>query len=183
MIIDILKYFGKFPAKTAILDIFSRGRSDLPAYAVLKTYFENAPVHSLIPEIEGFLFGENEDSVKTHVGKLHGIYLFVDYGDLSSSRNAKNSIEDDFQMALTIAMKLPEAYDQVECAIASEECLKHIITLIQIILDDQKEVSWLKELSNNYTIIPFDSKNFSSYGWTLQMNRKGADMLNIKNIE
>jgi hypothetical protein len=183
MILDILKYFAKYPTRAAVIAAFSNGRSDFSTYATLMAYINNMSDHSRLPDVKGFVFGENYDAVKAHIHQLTEIYLYVDYGELNSSRDAKNAIHDVFKMGATIAMKIPNNYDQIECALASEQCLTIIRDMVRLILADQKEIPWLKEIGTDYTIVPFDAKEFSSYGWTLLFERKGADMLNIKNLD
>ena len=182
IILDLFKYFAQFPERQAVLDLFFSNRSGLSGYGSLKTYVETMPVHSRIESITGFAFGENEASVKRHVLDLTGTFMYVDFGDLSTSRDQRNSIRNTFKVAVTVAMKTGGSLDAVEYAIASDETMKLVQSLLQMMNADQSESSWLKELSNQYEIVPFDAPEWQSHGWSILFDRVGADMLNIKKL-
>ena len=182
MILDIFKYFGQFPQRQAVLDLFFSNRSEMAGYASLKAYIETMSIHSRIPSISGFAFGENEASVKKHVLDLTGTFMYVDFGELSTTRDQKNSITNTFRMGVTIAMKTGVTLDAIEYAIASDETMKLVQSMLQLMTSDQAENAWIKELSSDYETVPFDAPDWQAHGWTILFNRKGADMLNVKNL-
>jgi hypothetical protein len=84
----IFLYFAKFPKKAGVLEMFNRDESELyPDYVVLKAEIEALETHSLVPGIEEFVFGVNEDSVKKRIQQLDGPYLFIDYGHIMTTEN------------------------------------------------------------------------------------------------
>ena len=182
MIFDILKYYAQFPNHSKVLEIFSKGRSELPEYAKLVAEIKNLPVHSRIQGLDYYIFGQSFDSVKQRVDQvLSGTYMFVEIGDIMSKRDQKNNIQDEVQMAVTIASKYSET-DLIEEAIQSSRTLNMMNQLRAAMFSDQKSTSWLKELSESCQIKPFVAKEFSSVGWTLMFEREESDMFNLKSL-
>lgn len=180
MILEILKYYAQFPNNSNVLELFAKGRSELPEYAVIKEEIKNLPEHSRIRGLDYFIFGQSFESVKQSVDRiLSGTYLFVEIGDIVSKRDQKNSILDEVQMAVTIATKSAEK-DLIEEAIQSECTLSMIQQLRAAMSLDQSRTPWLKELSGSCQIRPFVTKEFSSIGWTLMFEREGSDLFNLK---
>lgn len=108
IIIDLFLYFARFPQRQGVLDIFNKGRSEIPGYDSLKSLVESMTDTPVLPEVRGFVFGPNFDAVKTCVSQLTGYYLFVDYGDIKTETDKSNRIADTFQVAATIAGKTTE---------------------------------------------------------------------------
>lgn len=182
IIVDILKYFAQFPLQGGVLNMFSNGRSDIAGYTELLSEMKTMPKYSRLPQITNYVFGENNDSVKSRVLGFDGTFLYVDYGELHSQRDKVNSIEDTFKMAVTIATKISSTLDHIELAIISDTDFFLIKNLIQMLLSDQTEISWLKEISKGYSIVPFDAPDWNAFGWTLLFDREGKDMLDIKSM-
>lgn len=182
MILDVFKYYAQFPKLEGVKEIFANGEGASPLYAQLKEYMDNMPVHSRIPEIDGYVFGQSYDDVKAHIGKLTGSYLFVDFGSVLSNRDQRNSIQETFELAVTIASKIPAATDLVEIAITTDRLLRLTNKLRAFQINDRAKHPWMKELSNKHSIIPFVAPEFSSIGWTITFAREGADMLDVKEL-
>lgn len=182
MILDVFKYYAQFPKLEGVKEIFANGESNSPLYAELNEYMDNMPIHSLIPEIEGYVFGQSYDSVKSQIEKLTGNYLFVDFGTIMSTRDQRNSIQETFELAVTIASKVSATADLVEIAIVTDQLLQLINKLRAFQINDNAKHSWLKELSYKHNIAPFVAPEFSSIGWTIMFNREGSDMLSLKNL-
>lgn len=182
MIFEILKYYAQFPDHNKVLEIFSKGRSELLEYGILQEEIKKMPDHSRITGLDYYIFGQSFDSVKQRVDNiLAGTYLFVEIGDIMSKRDQKNNIEDEVQMAVTIAAKSAEM-DLIEEAIQSRCTLAMMQQLRAIMLSDQARTPWLKELSLSCQIKPFVAKEFSSVGWTLMFEREGSDIFNLKTL-
>ncbi|RGN43819.1 MULTISPECIES: hypothetical protein [unclassified Bacteroides] len=182
MILDVFKYYAQFPKLEGVKEIFANGKSEYPLYTQLEDYIDNMSSHSLIPEIDGYVFGQSYDDVKAQIGKLTGSYLFVDFGSFTSNRDQRNSIQETFELAVTIASKIPDASDLVEIAIITDQLLQLTNKLRAFQINDQAKHSWLKELSNKHNIIPFVAPEFSSIGWTVVLSREGADLLDVKEL-
>ena len=161
--------------------MFANGSSDFVQYAELIGYVRNLP-EPVMPGLENLVFGQSYEYVKRRVDNITGNYLFVDFGEFTSSRDTHNSILDSQKLAATIAMKVSDSADMVETAIASE------ITLIspcglrkRLILDSRSEdLPWLDKISAGHDIIPFVSSEFKSMGWTLMFSSAATDLFNVK---
>ena len=181
MITDLLKYFARFPRKAGVLSMFANGGSDFPQYAELSDFVRNLP-EPIIPGIENFVFGQSFDHVKQRIDNLTDSYLFVDYGEFSSVRTARNSIIDSQKLAATVAIKLSDSADIVETAIASDAALALLTELRkQLILDSRSEdFPWLERISDSHEIIPFVSPEFKSIGWTLMFSASASDWFEVR---
>ena len=128
MILDLLRYFARFPKKEGVVSMFANGSSDFIQYAELLGYVKKLP-EPIMPELENLVFGQSYDYVKKRVDNITGNYLFVDFGEFTSSRDTHNSILDSQKLAATIAMKVSDSADMVETAIASEITLSLLAEL------------------------------------------------------
>ena len=63
MILDLLKYFARFPKKEGVISMFANGSSDFVQYAELIGYVRNLP-EPVMPGIENLVFGQSYDYVK-----------------------------------------------------------------------------------------------------------------------
>jgi hypothetical protein len=181
MILHLFKYFARYPQKEGVLSMFANGASQFPQYSKLLEYVHDLP-DPLIPAIENFVFGQSYDDVKKRVDAITGNYLFIDFGEFTSSRDSRNSITDKQEMAATLAMKLNDTADMVEVAIASDITLSLLACFRQtIIRDSQSEcIPWIRKISDNHDIVPFVSPEFNSIGWTLRFSSVAADLFNVK---
>lgn len=185
MILDLFSYFAKFPSKVGVLSMFTNGSSDYEQYAELYTVISALPETSLIPAIQSYVFGQSFDSVKARIDGLTGCYLFIDYGEFTSGRDNRNSIQDTQKLAATIAMKIPDTADLVEEAIYSQLTLDLLNVLRAHLLSDSEEskFSWLnRKAIENHDIIPFVAKELKSIGWTLMFSSDASDMFDLKSL-
>lgn len=183
MILDLLKYFARFPKKEGVVSMFANGSSDFLQYAELLGYVRNLP-EPVMPGLENLVFGQSYEYVKRRVDNITGNYLFVDFGEFTSSRDTHNSILDSQKLAATIAMKVSDSADMVETAIASEITLSLLAELRKrLILDSRSEdLPWLDKISAGHDIIPFVSPELKSIGWTLMFSSSAADLFETKII-
>ena len=183
VILDTLKYFAQFPSREGVLSMFTNGSSNsFPSYAEIQRFIATMP-EARIPGIEGFVFGQSFDHVKRRIDALTGTYLFVDFGEFSSSRDPMNSIVDSQKMAATVAMKLTDAADLVEVALATDRTLELTARLRQLLIADSygsNRFPWIQPISDKHDIVPFVSSEFKSVGWTLMFTTTAADLFNVK---
>lgn len=181
MILDLLRYFARFPKKEGVVSMFANGSSDFIQYAELLGYVKKLP-EPIMPELENLVFGQSYDYVKKRVDNITGNYLFVDFGEFTSSRDTHNSILDSQKLAATIAMKVSDSADIVETAIASEITLSLLAELRKRLIFDSRseDLPWLDKISENHDIIPFVSSEFKSIGWTLMFSSAATDLFNAK---
>lgn len=185
MILDLFSYFAQYPTRDGVLSMFANGGSTHHQYEALKQTISSLPDVSLIPDIQHFIFGQSFDSVKARIDRLSGTYLFIDFGEFTSSRDSRNSIQDTQKLAATIAMKLSDSADLVEEAIASEITLELLNKLrAHLLIDSERSsVSWLNRSAiNQHDIVPFVAKELKSIGWTIIFNTDASDQFNLKQL-
>lgn len=181
MILDVFKYYARFPKRDGVLSAFNNGSSSLPAYAQLKTYVESLPEQGILPEIEHLVFGQSLDEVRARIDSITGTYLFVDFGEFNSNRDQRNSILDVQKLAVTVATKTPTAFDLVEESIISDSTLLLINKLRAHLIADSEKYEWLRFLSNKHDIMPFVAPELGeSIGWTLMYSLEGSDLFDVK---
>lgn len=179
IIVDLLKFFSRIPDGPGVNDIFINGRSKFPEYNELQDYIQNLP-DSVIPGIKSLVFGQSLEAVKRRVDKLSGTYLFVDFGEFDSNRNSGNSIEDTQRLAVTVAMKITNSADIVEEVLASDITLDLLNHVRAYMLAHKNKEPWLDMLSKKHSIVPFESKELNSIGWTLMFDASASDWFNLK---
>lgn len=169
---DTLKYFAKFPTKSAVLAMFNKGHSLFPAYAGLKEEIEALPFgsHSLFPEIKGFIFDVTEETVIKKINELSGVFMFVDYGDTRTELFGPAKVRQHFfTLALTIARRIPATeYDNVERLMISDDMHTLLHRVIAVIEKDSNP--FCKRISFPATATPAVARaNFEAIGWTVKM--------------
>lgn len=179
MILKLLKYFAQYPQKEGVISMFSNGASRFPQYSALLEYVKGLPA-PFMPALENLVFGQSYDDVKRRVDDITGNYLFIDFGEFSSSRDSRNSILDQQKLAATIAMKVTDSADMIEIAIASDITLSLLASLRKKLILDSRSNSWLDKISDNHDIVPFVSPEFKSIGWTLMFSSSAADLFEVK---
>lgn len=183
IIIDLFLYFARFPQRQGVLDIFNKGRSEIPGYDSLKSLIESMTDDPIFPEIEGFVFGPNFDAVKSCISQLIGYYLFIDYGDIKTETDKSNRITDTFQVAVTIAGKTTEfTGDLVDQTLISANTLDMVIRMRNLMIQEQRERYSFKNISDKHSITPFISPEFESIGWTLMFDQQAFDLFNAKTL-
>lgn len=181
IIIDLLKFFAAIPDRDGVEDIFSNGRSKLPGYTELQEYIRQLP-EPVLPDIKSLVFGQSLEAVKRRVDKVPGTYLFVDFGEFSSDRNSSNSIEDTQRLAVTVATKVSNSADIIEEALVSDNALDLLNHVRAYMLAYKDKSSWLDMLSRKHSIVPFESKELNSIGWTLMFDAAASDWFNLKEL-
>ena len=177
IILDLFLYFAKFPEQSGVLSLFNKGRSDTAMYSELKDKVTNLPIHSLNSSIQHYAFGVAFEAIQRRVSQLTGTYLFVDFGEIESQKPALTR-QDSLSVAITVATKLSDyTGDLIEQTCASQTCLNQIVEIRNIMIKEQRERYFLKNISSSQTIVPFASKELSSLGWTIIFTTDGVDML------
>lgn len=181
MILEYLKYFAQFPSRKGVTGMFLNGRSSMEEYKNLLEEI-NALPDPLVPEIENFVFGQRFDDVKKRVDAITGIYLFCDFGELDSTQDRYGSITDTHTRAVTVAVKVPDRADMVEVAIYSERTLMLLNRIRARMIQDARTHSWMKQITERQTLVPFVAPELQSLGWTMKFNASAPDWLNVKSI-
>lgn len=190
MIIDLIKYFAKFPAKAGVIDMFRNESSSMPEYASLLSYINALPDTSVFPELECMVIATSLDAVKQYVSSFIGInkYLMMDYGEIISTPSGNTeSLNDTMACAITVAMHLSDNADIMEQAIASAVTLDLANRLRAHMMADsnQKELGYFVNniIDGQHTLVPFEGKEIQSIGWTLAFRLNATDMLDASGLK
>lgn len=188
MILDLIKYFAKFPTKAGLLKMFVRGESSLPAYASLLAYINALPDESVMPEIENYVVASSLDKVKGFVSGFYGVqtYLMLDYGEISSMPDERDSLQDNMRLAVTVACHLDNNADLVEDNIASDITLGIANRLRAHVMADSRNQALGHGIKNiiggAHQIVPFESKELQSVGWTIAFSLDATDLLDVSEL-
>lgn len=184
MILDLFKYFAKFPDKVGVKAMATMGTSQMTGYQDLITWINNLPDKSLIPDLNNYVYGQSLDDLKSRLTNLFGSWLFVDYGEFSTTSNS-NSMRTTEKIAITIARKITDTSDQLEKLIVAEstlDMLRHLYA--HMISDAEKDNLFFSSRENiiNSDIVPFVASELNSVGWTLMIDGDASDTLKIKEL-
>ncbi len=173
---EIFHYFCKYPSKSAIEKFFNKS-NPTPEYEEMKTKAINA-CEEIFPKITDYIFGVNDEQVKAQISQVKDIYLFIDYGNITSKLDRFDVKEDVMQLAVTVAKPLSSAtYDQAEEILITEQLLEIMASIRRELREDRSD-PFIKRLSFPNDITPFFARELSnSYGWTLMFNISGIDMV------
>jgi len=180
IILDVLTTAARFPLREGVIRSFTLGAyADASYQATIDAI--NALPDAIIPAIEDFVFGVDEEEVKKAVANFTGYYLFVDFGDISSNTDDKNRIQDSFNLSFTVASRVEDnAVDMLAKAVIFNNCLQMAATIKKTLVKEQKDHPWLRDIDGNSTFSPFVARELNSIGWSLMFNRQGLDLLSIK---
>ena len=143
-----------------------------PDYSVLKAEIESLESHSLVPEIEEFVFGVNEDSVNKRIKELDGPYLFINYGHIMTIENQHKVQTDEMIISLTavIPHKI-ESQDMVEQVLMADDALKMLLE-IRSLMEVDSICPFVKQITFPTEITPFCARELSdSTGWTMAFKK------------
>ena len=167
------------------MGIATKGESSMEEYEKILMELGDTPDCNLIPEIENYVYGQSFEELKLRIDKLTGTFLFVDYGEVDMQADGHRSFECTQRIAVTVAMKLSNNTDMLERIIANDRTLRMVAKIHARIMADAETsmLYWMDQDSvTNCEIIPFVSSELQSYGWTLMLSAKGADILNTHQL-
>ena len=179
LIQDTFKYFAKFPSLAGVLKNFNRPPA-ADGYDTLKASIAALNPNSLIAGLEDYVFGSDMLSIKKRIENATGIYLFVDYGNISDYLEGTARVETgEFTIGVTIARKMiDDNLDQVEQVLLADLTLGMITQLKDFARADARTVSFVKYLTLPVDITPWFAPDlFSSMGWTMTFKVKGASLI------
>lgn len=186
MLLDLFTYFAKFPQNSGIIKgIATKGESSMEEYATTLDILGKMEEKELVPEIQNYVYGQSFDELKQRIDKLTGSFLFVDYGEVDMQDDGHRSFECTQRIAVTVAQKLSSNADMLERVIVNDRTLQMLSKVhARIMADVETEgLYWMdRESITNCEIIPFVSAELQSYGWTLMISAKGADILDTHRL-
>lgn len=178
---DAFKYFAKFPLMSGVQKNFNVSVSSNfgSEYDSFRSEVDSLSEKELVPGIEDYVFGVNEDLVKRRVQDIHGIYLFVDYGAISLTYETDAMVEtDDWKIAITVAYPVDEStMDAVEVMLMHQLSLDYLKKIKDIMITDNKKSRFVKQLSFPADINPWFARELmGSYGWSMLFSKKGVGL-------
>lgn len=186
MLLDLFTYFAKFPQNSGIIrGIATKGESSMEEYATTLDILGKMEEKELVPEIQNYVYGQSFDELKQRIDKLTGSFLFVDYGEVDMQDDGRRSFECTQRIAVTVAQKLSSNADMLERVIVNDRTLQMLSKVHACIMADVETegLYWMdRESITNCEIIPFVSAELQSYGWTLMLSAKGADILDTHHL-
>lgn len=186
MLLDLFTYFAKFPQNSGIIKgIATKGESSMEEYATTLDILGKMEEKELVPEIQNYVYGQSFDELKQRIDKLTGSFLFVDYGEVDMQDDGHGSFECTQRIAVTVAQKLSSNADMLERVFVNDRTLQMVSKIhARIMADVETEgLYWMdRESITNCEIIPFVSAELQSYGWTLMLSARGADILDTHHL-
>lgn len=171
---DIFVYFARYVTPDVVERFFTKTSGD-EDYARLRSSAMSA-AQGRFPQLTDYIFGVQEDSVSRRISQVKGVYLFVDYGNISSMEDARNVRSDEFSLAVTVARPMSStALDMADELLVSDRLLR-VITAIREDMRSDDSDSFIRRMLFPNDITPFFARELSnSYGWTLMFKMKGVD--------
>lgn len=172
-------YFAKFPKKSGVQEIFRIGNSGITGYTALKAAIDAMATHSLVPEITNYLFSSNQEKLKKDIEDTKGIFMLLDYGQLSSSKDNMQRKNDEFELGIVIAIKMnPDDYDMPEIVLLSDQLLNAARKVRELMLEDSKCSPFVKQISFPHRISTWYARDLhNATGFYLMFNKTGIDMM------
>jgi hypothetical protein len=181
LIKDCFTYFAKYPLKAGVLNNFTKSSSEyFSGYDTLLAAITALTPHSLITNLNEYIFGSDLVSVIKRVEHCDGIYLFVDYGNIYDNLLEPMKTEQgEFTIAIIVARKTqPDDIDAVEQVLLSDITLAMISSLKDTAKVDANSNHFLKYLTFPTDLSPFFARDlFNSVGWTMTFRTKGFHLI------
>jgi hypothetical protein len=173
---DIFVYFARYVTPDVVDRFFTKASGD-EDYSRLRTR-ARAAAEGRFPELTDYIFGVQEESVTRRIGQVKGVYLFVDYGGITSSEDLRNVKSDDFSLAVTVARPMSSAaLDMADELLVSDRLLRIIAAIRDDMRSDDSD-SFIRRMLFPNDITPFYARELSnSYGWTLMFKMRGVDWI------
>ncbi len=176
LIPDIFTYFAKYPLLEGVKKNFKNKKSTMPGYLELKNTIDNLPVHSLLPELEDYVFGMNEKEVFDRIRNMKGMFLFIDYGQINMNINERNDYAaSQIHLAINVGHEYSTQNDDIiEESIIMNKTLVVMQKIIKQIMGDDKasDCPFKKYFNNPTQISPIEPKSFhGKLGWNVMFTK------------
>lgn len=179
MIKEQFLYFALYPSREGVKAITTNGTSDRRGYAGLLDALDALPGTPRVPAIENYVYGQSFDDLQSRISRLHGSFLFVDYGEFGQTTMAGSHLLTQ-RIAVTVAEKMSNRADQGEYMLASDNTLRLLSEVHAWMLADadRGNIDWLsRDALLRAEIVPFVATELSSFGWTLMTDCTAPDPL------
>ena len=178
---DTFEYFARFPLLAGVKKNFTKTDSaTFTGYAAFKAIIDGLSPHSMLTDITDYIFGVDENIVRKRIQDVSGIFLFVDYGNVVTDRQAPLMIENnEFQIAITVARPIKaDQIDPIEAVLSAEQTLTLITTIKDQMWTDSRSNYLLKQITFPAEITPWFARDLSdSSGWSMLFSKRGIQFI------
>ena len=183
MIIEIFKYFARFPRKSGTLSMARLQQSPLHEYADTLSYLQSLPDDCLLPDIDSYVYAQSFDDLQQLIQKLTGTFLMVDYGEITFQQQRPRRIDTTQQIAVTVATKVSDRTDALERLIVNDRTLSLLTAVYSRLLADSDEGAfpWADRdrlLSSQF--VPFVATELGAIGWTMMLELTATDPFDVR---
>ena len=176
ILLTILKYFSQFVSREALQNFFYA--SSGLAYDQAKEEVLAVSDKNRITNLNNFIFGINNDAVKSRISSVSGPYLFIDYSNIVSTLNKQDVKTDAFHIAVTVAQSHPNDEDSFAETISQATCLDILKSIREVMRETEDVENHIEWLPFPTTISPFVGKELAnSYGFTMELDLKAIDIV------
>jgi hypothetical protein len=176
LILDIFKYFAKFPDHIKVMANFANRNSKFPGYTDFYNAVNSLTVKNLMPEIKDFIVSISDEKVLAKMRNMNDYFLYIEYGDVSETLQVAGIIRDEqIKLAITVGYKYSDTNnDYIEESLAMNECLKKIKAIETVMNDDNAGVCPFKKyIIFPATTLPIDpSRMGGCLGWVSTFTRQ-----------
>lgn len=173
-ILDVIKYFAKFPDKNGVLENFKRAASGFDGYTDLRNHITALP-DPLMPEILDFVVGVNEEEVAKRIRTIDNYFMFLEYGPITASQPDRVRIRDvSFNLALNVCYHANgRNLDSMEEAVIMDTCLAKAFAIAkQMIADDNLITPHTRFVESSIHFAPIEPAFlYQSLGWSLSFKK------------
>ncbi len=172
-IIDIVKYFARYPKREGVLKNFKRA-SGSDEYNGLKTFIADLP-DPLMPDISELIFSSDAEEVMNRIQNIDNYFMFIEYGSMTARYPDKVRIRKiDFSLALYICYHgNTRNMDSMDEAIIMDKCLQHCFNIAaKMIADDNEICPHQRFAESDINFSPVEPASmFSSIGWGITFKK------------
>ena len=173
-------YFAKFPLLEGVVSsIFRTGNPAVDGYAALKNQVLALNTNSLLPGIKNLLFSSNEEKLKQSIEDTAGIFMLLDYGQLSCSQDQIMRLNDEIEFGIIIARKIDAAkFDLAEIILMQDELLNLMRQVRATMIEDSKYHPFVKQINFPHQINPWYARELqNATGFSMTFSKTGIDMI------
>lgn len=172
-IIDVVKYFARFPNREGVLKNFKRANGS-DEYNALKTYVTELP-EPLMPQLSELVFSSNAEEVMARIENMDDYFMFVEYGSLTARQPDLVRIRKiSFSLAVYICYHgNGRNMDSMDEAVIMDNCLQKVFDIAAQMISDDNEIcphERFAESAINFSPVE-PASMFGSIGWGITFKK------------
>lgn len=178
-ILDVIKYFAKFPDRAGVLENFRRSAGSTE-YNELKQYITDLP-DPLMPLLKDFVVSIQEEEVAERIKSIDDYFLFLEYGPMiAGAPDIVRLRPIDFSLSVHICYHGNQRnMDWMEEAIVMDNCLAMAFQMAkQMIADDKLICPQNRFVESSINFAPIEPAFlYQSIGWSVSFKKsKNTEM-------